>query len=419
MNNNIFDYATKELTQDAILLYIFKNFYSDNAKEREIAEKFIKKFVFKDNNAEIDDDIQIKDINNLKDYERNKVKQNRDYGNIDICLEIELKNNQKYLILIEDKTETFLYPRRLIEYDLDGNKIESKNNKECKGQLEKELEEALKDKSKKDYNIIYILFKTKDNYDMQYFYNFDTYKKIYENKEKRVKVKRRNADDFLEALDENTNDIILKMIREYYSKNREFQNNNLLKRINNDSVKRLDKGLRNIAKINDDFGIYFFRPGGTSKQEYRTEIKIRNEILNSLKNEIKNEGYRELIERSHWVLDIEWTDKIEVDIKVNICDERDSNYLSYKELIRRNKAKYENKSRNRKKLIEFINNKLITIDKDYIKGKVGENSLQVMKCVKDCPGNLENEMLVDEILRIVDKVYKDFIKVINEFIIEG
>lgn len=38
MKNNIFDYATKELSQDAILCYILKNFYSDNENEQKIAE---------------------------------------------------------------------------------------------------------------------------------------------------------------------------------------------------------------------------------------------------------------------------------------------------------------------------------------------------------------------------------------------
>lgn len=38
MKNNIFDYATKELSQDAILCYILKKFYSDNENEQKIAE---------------------------------------------------------------------------------------------------------------------------------------------------------------------------------------------------------------------------------------------------------------------------------------------------------------------------------------------------------------------------------------------
>lgn len=418
MKNNIFDYATKELSQDAILCYIFKNFYSDNVKEREISKKFIKEFVFNGKN------VDIKDINNLKYEGQNKVKQIKKYGNIDICLEIELKNNEKYLILIEDKTETFLYPRKVIEYDLDGNKIKNRNNKECDSQLEKEIENALNDESKKDYNIVYILFKTKENYEMQYFYNFDIYEEKYKN-EKRVDIKSRNGEQFLDALDENTEDIILKMIREYYKKiirktdkkTEKSNKSNLLDRIDKENVKKLDKRLREITKIENENAIYFFRPGGTYKQEYRTEIHIRNEILKSLKNDIKNNGYRDLIERSHWVLDIEWTDKIEVDIKLNICDERDSNYLTFKELIIRDEKRYRAKSDNRKRLIEFMNKKLTTLDENYIKGKIKDNSLQVMKYVKECTESLKNEKLVDEIVKIVEMVYKDCIKVLNEFII--
>lgn len=172
--SNLFNYATSELSQDAILCYIFKNFYSENKEEKECSINFIKKFIFKDDN------IQVKEINNLKNN-NDSIKQYSKYGYIDIYLDIEIeKENKKenWLILIEDKTETFLHPRIKKEKNIYGEEI----GKEVAGQLDREINGAINDKKKADYNIMYILFKTKENYEMQYFYNFDFYKAEYEKK---------------------------------------------------------------------------------------------------------------------------------------------------------------------------------------------------------------------------------------------
>ena len=364
--SNLFNYATSELSQDAILCYIFKNFYSENKEEKECSINFIKKFIFKDDN------IQIKEINNLKNNNDN-IKQYSKYGNIDVYLDIEIeKENKKenWLILIEDKTETFLHPRIKKEKNIYGEEI----GKEVAGQLDREINGAINDKKKADHNIMYILFKSKENYEMQYFYNFNFYKAEYEKNpqiNRNIEIHRRDVDDFLDALKDVKDNIILQMIKEYYEnlKTDEEKTKNLLEKLNYEEVKKLDECLRKTFGFDskeDDEAIIFFRPGGNSKQPYKTRININKNIKDEIKNHIPYiEEKKELIEKSHLGLDIEWIDssKIKISIVLNMCEEKDYNYMSYKKLCNRNEEKYERKY---KRKIELIDNDFTKVLKEYV-----------------------------------------------------
>ena len=418
--NNLFNYATSELSQDAILCYIFKNFYNENEEEKECSINFIKKFIFKDDN------IQIKEINNLKNNNDN-IKQYSKYGNIDIYLDIEIeKENKKedWLILIEDKTETFLHPRIKKEKNIYGEEI----GKEVAGQLDREINGAINDKKKADYNIMYILFKSKENYAMQYFYNFDFYKAEYEKNpqiNRNIEIHRRDVDDFLDALKDVKDNIILQMIREYYEniKIDEEKTKRLLEKLNHEEVEELDECLRKTfgfnSKEEDDDAITFFRPGGNSKQPYKTRININKNIKNEIKNHISYiEEKKELIENSHWGLDIEWIDssKIEISVILNMCEEKDCNYMPYQNLCNRNKEKYERKSERKIELIDILNTNLAQKNENYCKLKREKGALKILNYKMKCSPSITGNELVKVIIETVEKVYNDLIKVLKEYV---
>ena len=417
--SNLFNYATSELSQDAILCYIFKNFYSENKEEKECSINFIKKFIFKDDN------IQIKEINNLKNNNDN-IKQYSKYGNIDVYLDIEIeKENKKenWLILIEDKTETFLHPRIKKEKNIYGEEI----GKEYAGQLDQEINGAINDKEKADHNIMYILFKSKENYEMQYFYNFDFYKAEYEKNPqitRNIEIHRRDVDDFLDALKDVKDNIILQMIKEYYEnlKIDEEKTKNLLEKLNYEEVKKLDECLRKTFGFDskeDDEAIIFFRPGGNSKQPYKTRININKNIKDEIKKHIPYiEEKKELIEKSHWGLDIEWIDssKIKISIVLNMCEEKDCNYMSYQNLCNRNKEKYERKRKRKIELIDILNTNLAQKNENYCKSKKAKDALDILKYTMECVSSITGNELVKVIIEAVEKVYNDFIKVLKEYV---
>lgn len=377
--NNIFKYATKELSQDAILCYIIAGYNYEDKYHKKIAKKFIERFIFDNENQS-----EIKNICNIKQQDSN-------YGNIDISLEIELENNKKYLVLIEDKTDTFL-----------------KEN-----QLENEIKQAIYNKDKKAYEIIYILFKTKENYEMQYYYNFKIpfeklQSEINENDMKRiVSIKTRKEKDFIDALYDVSNDTILKMAKEYYEElNSNKQKDNFLEDLEEKQIERLD------IKLKDYGEIKFFRPGGNSKQNYRTAIEINDKIKEFLNYKKLDDNLNELLNKSYWELDIEWLNKmIDIDIRLNICEE-DDKYLSFKKLKKIDEKKYIRKSTNRKNLINFINESISEKDK-YKKVKCKEDSLIILKYSTNYNKKVD---LVTEIVEYVDRVYNELIKLLNKYI---
>ena len=92
---NVFNYATKELSQDAFLMWLIANYNCEEDKQlKDASRKFICK-LFAINNIDINEN----DILNAKVYpQKNK---------IDIYAIIDIKDKGKYGVFIEDKTSSF------------------------------------------------------------------------------------------------------------------------------------------------------------------------------------------------------------------------------------------------------------------------------------------------------------------------
>ena len=101
---NLFNYATKELSQDAFLMWLMANYNCEEDKELKYASrKFICK-LFEINNVDINEN----DILNAKVYpQENK---------IDIYAIIDVQNKGKYGVFIEDKTSSFEH-NQLVKYN--------------------------------------------------------------------------------------------------------------------------------------------------------------------------------------------------------------------------------------------------------------------------------------------------------------
>lgn len=113
MMKNLFDYATKELSQDAFLLW-----FLDNWNEEEIGEHSIG-FI----NRLTGLSLRKEDIN--PDRRKTKVWSQVKY--MDVGFDIFLKNGEHYLIVIEDKTDTKEH-HQLTDYDEVMAKWQSSDN---------------------------------------------------------------------------------------------------------------------------------------------------------------------------------------------------------------------------------------------------------------------------------------------------
>lgn len=100
---NLFDYATKELSQDAFLSWLFANF---NCEQQDVNSfsRFMLCYLIT-NNADLTDLHQI-----------SKVEIHRQYKNIDVLVECTY-NGKQYLIVIEDKTSSTEHDEQLLKYE--------------------------------------------------------------------------------------------------------------------------------------------------------------------------------------------------------------------------------------------------------------------------------------------------------------
>ena len=170
MENNIFKFATKELSQDATVAWLADCYRFKETKE--IGEKFIKEFILE------------------KDEEIKKVKIIRQYHKIDVFIQIET-DKMDYNIIIENKRGTFLHDNQLKNYV---NRVKEKGKK-----------------------IIVILFKSNNIFpfeELQYEIEQQDIKKDIGKID--IEFKLRDAQSFLNALKIDTNHMILNMIIEYY-----------------------------------------------------------------------------------------------------------------------------------------------------------------------------------------------------------
>ncbi len=108
---NLFTYATKELSQDAFLCWLFANYDCENGKVREVARALLTKFV----NKPIG---EITDCRILKQW-----------NYLDICVRLDC-GNITYLIAIEDKTYSDVHDDQLNRYYGDVNNYADKLRKD-------------------------------------------------------------------------------------------------------------------------------------------------------------------------------------------------------------------------------------------------------------------------------------------------
>lgn len=266
MENNIFKYATKELSQDATVAWLVDCYHFKETKE--IGEKFIKEFILE------------------KDEEIKEVKIIRQHYKIDVFIQIET-DKMSYNIIIENKRGTFLHDNQLRNYV---NRVKENGKK-----------------------IIVLLFKNSNIYpfeELQYEMEQQDIKKDIGNID--IEFKLRDAQSFLNALKIDTNHMILNMIIEYY---REIiADNEKLKTYDwKLQIKKQDwKEFYNIVinelkKINiqecrDENGniIGIKRPKGMGIQAVRTDFIIKNVEFIDKANKIipKSEGI--------WRMAIDW-----------------------------------------------------------------------------------------------------------------
>lgn len=105
MSKNLFDYATKELSQDAFLMWIIDSYNSDDEVERKVSRKFIQ-FLTGINEDEILTEVWIK----------------AQWYKIDVTAFITTETGRNIGIFIEDKTTSFEH-NQLEDYNKSINKI--------------------------------------------------------------------------------------------------------------------------------------------------------------------------------------------------------------------------------------------------------------------------------------------------------
>lgn len=112
---NIFEFATKELSQDAVFMYLFDCFNSDNHEEKKVGKDFLD-LIYQTQNKKIE-----KSIKNLI------IK--KQYHSIDVLVLVEYEDNTTDVIIIEDKTYSSEHDNQLKRYyddikqdDIDGRK---------------------------------------------------------------------------------------------------------------------------------------------------------------------------------------------------------------------------------------------------------------------------------------------------------
>lgn len=347
--NNLFDFATKELSQDAIICWLINCFNDEN---REIGEYFIKNFIFKDKK-------EIK-IESVERPEKQKFK-------TDVSVKINT-NIGKFIIIIEDKVSTFLHGNQL-EYSIE--KMSKCDKENCK--------------------IIYLLFKSTNILGMENYMYVEGQKKIKNKYNLNVDFNLRTSKDMYNALKDNTNNLLLEMIIDYYEdmikQNEKSVDWKCEMSANqwNDFYNQLNSNLRKI-------GVVLYkekqpqRPGGSSQREYRSDYHIPKELENKLNN---------IIEGVKWLIIIDWRTIPEIRF---YCDVSQGDYKSYKLFSEEEK----DKAQQRKNLMITINEKLQDLNKMNMKCQVKDNTLGIIK--KDVSELSQITNAVEEILKIVEDV---------------
>ena len=131
---NIFKYATKELSQDAMICWFLECLNSEDEEYRQLGLNFVR-FIFNDNEIKV-----AKLFNNSFPKTQHE--------KIDVYAEILINNNILHPVIFEDKTNTYLHNDQMYKYiEKINNETNDKKRKNFFGEVELS-------------NILYIYFKT-------------------------------------------------------------------------------------------------------------------------------------------------------------------------------------------------------------------------------------------------------------------
>lgn len=133
---NIFKYATKELSQDAMICWFLECLNSEDKKYNQLGLNFVR-FIFNDN-----------EIKNAKLFNNSFPK--TQYEKIDVYAEIVIDGKTVHPVIFEDKTNTYLHDDQMYKYC---NKIKKAINT-------KAYKKQFSDSNYKSGDIIYIYFKS-------------------------------------------------------------------------------------------------------------------------------------------------------------------------------------------------------------------------------------------------------------------
>lgn len=203
MNNypNIFDYATKELTQDAMICWFLSCLNNDNVKVKEIGKNFLTEFVFKEQEEYKFNCNDI--IKNLNSSNNINIKIYSQCSNIDVLAYVKI-DNIVIPIIFEDKTDTFLHGNQFYKYC---KKVDNWKSDETKSRNEKVSEYGFD--FDKITDTIYILFKTgyiSEYHKHEFSKQYDNIKKEFTQEDRKIKAKligKTDMLDFLKQLDTN------------------------------------------------------------------------------------------------------------------------------------------------------------------------------------------------------------------------
>lgn len=238
-DNNIFKWATKELSQDAIVAWLLANSETNTA--------FVKSLLKK----KCPENFKIKDIETQK-------------NSIDVLVTIEV-DKEIQAIIIEDKTNTFLHDNQMLRYI-----------------------KTVTDKGK--YSKIYfVLFKT----GIVYSWEREEYTRQSE------LIENENKKFLSEELNDYYKDTKLIISGSYNKKEIDFTNNNS-KIILSDiyTLENFNEFLKENNTDNAIFGLIksYYKENDTDKSgDKNTKEKIYNMICNSLKNENRKYTVRTII----------------------------------------------------------------------------------------------------------------------------
>ena len=98
---NIFDYSTKELTQDAMICWFLECLSSADNRIKEIGKEFLRTFVFN---------------NTISIEEAELIECSKQYHKMDVYARVLINKREIYPIIFENKTNTFLHNDQLERY---------------------------------------------------------------------------------------------------------------------------------------------------------------------------------------------------------------------------------------------------------------------------------------------------------------